>query len=117
MNLKKNIYIFFAALAAHLKLTQYCKWTLLQLKKKPLWHFPGGPVVKSAFSARDAGLILGQGTKILHDAWYGKKIKIKEALGLDIESNSNSMPWTDMGSEVSLVATSRLSFQGCKMGL
>ena len=42
--------------------------------------------------ARDAGLILGQGTKILHDAWYGKKIKIKEALGLDIESNSNSMP-------------------------
>ena len=32
------MYIFFAALAAHLKLTQYCKSTL-QLRKKPLWHF------------------------------------------------------------------------------
>ena len=30
--------IFFAALATHLKLTQYCKSTL-QLKEKPLWDF------------------------------------------------------------------------------
>ena len=75
MNYIYIIYIiFFAALATHLKLTQYCKSTL-QLKEKPLWDFPGGPVVKTAARARGAGLILGQGTKILHAAWYGQKRK------------------------------------------
>ena len=39
MNYIYIIYIiFFAALATHLKLTQYCKSTL-QLKEKPLWDF------------------------------------------------------------------------------
>ena len=36
---------------------------------------PGGPMVKTAARARGAGLILGQGTKILHAAWYGQKRK------------------------------------------
>ena len=34
-------------LAVHVKLTQYYKPTMLQLKKKIILDFPGGPVVKN----------------------------------------------------------------------
>ena len=50
--------------AIYLKLTQHCKSTILQLKKK-VRDFPGGPVVKNPpYNAGDAGSITGQGTKM-----------------------------------------------------
>ena len=41
--------------------------TRICVSKKPSRDFPGGSVVKNhPFSARDAGSVPGQGTKILH---------------------------------------------------
>ena len=42
----------------------------LAFKRRRNWGLPGGPVVKTMPSnARDAGLIPGQGAKILYASW------------------------------------------------
>ena len=54
---------------------QNIKW--VQAKRKEIsGDFPGGPMVRTPhFYFRGTGSITGQGTKILHVAWYGQKNK------------------------------------------
>ena len=44
---------------------------------RPLWNFPGGPVIKTlSFNAEGTGSIPDGGTKIPHATWCGQNIKI-----------------------------------------
>ena len=55
--------------AVHLKLTQHCKSTILQFKKKKKGEFPSGLVVMTwCFHCCGPGSIPGLGTKISHRA-------------------------------------------------
>ena len=62
-SIKKNVCVCVYHFAAQQKLTQHCKSTMLQLKKKKVLGFPGGAVVNNPpANAGDEGSSPGPGS-------------------------------------------------------